>query len=145
MLTAKVHSVAALKVLQLKRRNSNAMGIELRQRTGQSRKIVFIGENDNVTIPTKLGRAVEHASLTAHQQVPNFVGSQRRKDFEDRVRDQASLLLVERIARASSTRASGLMAPSNTILPRNLHDPGHRQNVHGGPFGEQSTYSNSTF
>ena len=37
------------------------------------RIVLRFGENDDVAVPTKLGRAVEHARLTAHKQVPNPV------------------------------------------------------------------------
>src|SRR6185436_3128580 len=45
-----------------------------------------------VAVAAKLGRAVEHARLPAHEERPDAVRAHRRKDFVYRVRDQGSLL-----------------------------------------------------
>ena len=58
----------------------------------QSGEIFVIRDDHNIAVATKLGRAVEHAGLSAHKQVPHPVVGNRCKDFEDRVRDQVSPL-----------------------------------------------------
>src|SRR5947209_7830112 len=45
-------------------------------------------------VPANLRRAVGHAGLTAHQQDAELTACHRRRDFADRVRDQASLQLT---------------------------------------------------
>src|SRR6266568_924117 len=53
-----------------------------------------------------LGRAVEHARLSAHEQGADAVRAHRRKDFAYRVRDQVSLRARDRSARASRSPTS---------------------------------------
>ncbi len=74
-------------------------------------------------IPAELGRAVEHAGLSSHKQVPHPSGGKRRKDFDDRVRDQGSPLRSDRIATISSIRAIVATASDDTILSTNLRHP----------------------
>src|SRR4051812_37987382 len=47
---------------------------------------------EQVSITTKLRRAVKHASLSAHQQGLDLAGCHRRKDFPNPARDQETLL-----------------------------------------------------
>ena len=75
---------------RFERGNRNAFGFKFRQSLPQAGQIGIIGDNDDVTVPAKLGRAVEHAGLSSHKQVPHPLGGKRRKDFDDRVRDQVS-------------------------------------------------------
>ena len=75
-----------------------------------------------VGVAAKLGRAVEHARLTAHKQVPNLVAGKRRKDFEDRVRDQACLLPEDKIATFSSTPPIAPAASVGTTQSTNPRD-----------------------
>ena len=49
------------------------MGLELGQCGVQAIEIALIREQYDIAIVAKLRRAVEHAGLTAHQQVPNPV------------------------------------------------------------------------
>ena len=59
-----------------------------------------------ISVAAKLGCAVEHARLAAHQQRVDSVRFDRRKDSEYRVRDQASLQVRGNIARVSGIHAS---------------------------------------
>ena len=68
----------------------------------------------NTAVSTQLSRAVEHAGLTFHKQVPNLVAGKRRKDFDDPVRDQVILLLADRIPGVSGIRASAPAESGNT-------------------------------
>ncbi len=70
-MTAKMHGVSAVQKLRVKCGYGNARCFQLGQRTAQTIKIACFCQNDDVAIAAKLRRAVQHASLTAHQQVPN--------------------------------------------------------------------------
>jgi hypothetical protein len=48
-------------------------------------------EDGEVGVAAKFGRAVQHASLPAHEQGADVILRDRRKDFAYRVRDQATL------------------------------------------------------
>ena len=72
----------------------------------QPRKIGGIGENGEIRVAAKLGRAVKHARLAAHEQGADAVRAHRRKDFAYRVRDQVSLRARDRFARVSRFPAS---------------------------------------
>ena len=74
-------------------------------------------------VPVKLGRAVKHAGLSPHEQVPYPLGGKRRKDFDDRVRDQGSPLPADKIATISWIRAIVATASNDTILSTNLRHP----------------------
>jgi hypothetical protein len=124
MLAAKVNRMTAIQIPLLKRRDRDALGFEFFERRSQSSEILVIGKDDNVTVTTKLYRAVKHASLTAHKQVLCLVGGKRRKDFVDRVRDQGSHLRGDRIAITSSTRAIAQAASGDTTPSTN---PRHRE------------------
>jgi hypothetical protein len=95
--------------------------LQFLQRRRQASDVFVIGHDDNVTVATKLRRAVEHAGLSAHKQVPNPLGGKRRKDFVDRVRDQVSLPRANRIATAYLIRATFRAVSVDTIPSTNLH------------------------
>ena len=120
MLATKVNRVPSIKVAPVHWWDRNAFGLEVRKCCGQPIKIVIFGENDDITIAAKLGRAVKHARLAAHKQVLYLAGGKRRKDFVDRVRDQACHLSANRIARVSLIRASAVAESSCTTLARSL-------------------------
>jgi hypothetical protein len=92
VVTSKMDRVSLVPILGLESGNCDAFSHEFRQSRFQSGQIVVIINNDDVAIPAKLGRAVEHAGLSSHKQVPHPLGGKRRKDFEDRVRDQVNHL-----------------------------------------------------
>ena len=71
----------------------------------------------------KLGRAVEHASLTFHKQVLYPVGGNRWRDFEDRVRDQVSPLPLEGTATIPLIHATVPTELTDTILSMNRRRP----------------------
>jgi hypothetical protein len=106
MLTAKMNGVAFAKVFQLERRNSDGSGLEFGESFPETSKIGGVGKNCQIGVAAKLGCAVKHAGLTAHEQSANAVPSHRRKDFAYRVRDQANLQGRDRFAIVSRFRSS---------------------------------------
>ena len=106
MLAAKMDGVAAPEIFQFKRRDGDGFGLQVRQRLPQPREIGRVGEDGEVRVAAKLGRAVEHARLSAHEQGADAVRAHRRKDFAYRVRDQVSLRARDRFARVSRFPAS---------------------------------------
>jgi len=81
------------------------------------RTLASIGQDHDVGVAAKLRRAVEHACLPSHQQVLHSAGRQSRKDFENRVRGQASLRPAGRTARVSATPAIAPAASCRTTRP----------------------------
>ena len=106
MLAAKMDGVAAAEKFQFKRRDGDGFGLQFGQRLSQPREVGGVGEDGEVRVAAKLGRAVKHARLSAHEQGADAVRAHRRKDFAYRVRDQASLPARDRFARASRFPAS---------------------------------------
>jgi hypothetical protein len=88
------------------RRNCDGFGLKFRQCFSQPREIRGIGEDGEVRVAAKLGRAEEHARLSAHQQGADAVRAHRRKDFAYRVRDQVSLPARDKSARVSRSPPS---------------------------------------
>ena len=80
-------------------------------------KILASHKNGDVAIAAKLRRAVQHAGLAAHQQVPDLVGRERRKDFVNRVRDQANLPRSDRTPTTCSTPATLQRRECIPVLP----------------------------
>lgn len=107
-------------LFDLEGRYGNLLGLQIIERLLQCGNVPGIKGDDDVGIPAKLGRTVQHARLAAHQQEPDPPCSQRRKDFENRVRDQASLPSPGKIPRVSSTRASVPAASSVARRPISL-------------------------
>ena len=70
-----------------------------------------------VRVAAKFGRAVEHAHLAAHQQPPHLVRPHRKKDFANRVRDQANLRRPGRFAKAFRSPATVPRATGGTVPP----------------------------
>ncbi len=83
-------------------------------------KVFSLGQSRDVRVPTKLCCAVEHARLAAHQQVLGAARSQSQKDFENRVRDQASLRSPKRNPKVFGFPASAVAASCNTTVPIRL-------------------------
>ena len=71
--------MTSAQILQLKRRHRDGFGIKLGQRLSQTRQIGGISVNGEVGIAAKLGRAVKHASLSAHEQGADVVRTHRRR------------------------------------------------------------------
>jgi hypothetical protein len=80
--------------------------LRIRKRFAQTREVRGVGEDGEVRVAAKLGRAVKHARLSAHEQGADAVRAHRRKDFAYRVRDQVSLRARGRFARVSRFPAS---------------------------------------
>ena len=78
--------------------HGNGLGAKLCQRLSQPREVGGIGEDGEVRVAAKLGRAVEHARLSAHEQGADAMRAHRRKDFAYRVRDQVSLQVRDTFA-----------------------------------------------
>ena len=70
-----------------------------------------------VCIAAKLGCAVEHAGLAAHEEGADAVLLDRRKDFAYRVRDQASLPASGNRPRVSRSRPTARRASGGTNPP----------------------------
>jgi hypothetical protein len=106
MLAAKMDGVAAPEMFEGKRRNGDGFGLQFGERLAQTREIGGVGEDDKTSVAAKLGRAVKHARLSAHEQGANALRAHRRKDFAYRVRDQVSLRARDRSAKVSRFPAS---------------------------------------
>src|SRR5436853_3392987 len=88
---------------------------------GCLRRLLRSNYNDSA-IAAKLRCAVEHAGLAAHQQVPDLVGRERRKDFLNRVRDQANLRRSGKTPTTCSSPASAPSVSGHTILANRDRD-----------------------
>src|SRR5579862_580971 len=106
MLAAKMYCVAAPEEFQFKLRNSDDIGLKFSQCLSQSHEVGRVRKNGEVRVAAKLGCAVKYARLSAHEQGANAVCAHRRKDFEYRVQDQASLPVRHRFARVFRSPAS---------------------------------------
>ncbi len=125
MFATEMNGMATIQVFFFEGRYRDASGIQCIEGRLQSFEVCCVGSDDDIAIATKLGRAVEHAGLTAHKQVLNLVGGKRRKDFVDRVRDQASLQPRDRTATYSWIPAIFVGVSSDTTPARSppLHKP----------------------
>ena len=106
MVAAKMDGVAAPKIFQFKGGDGDGFGHQIGECFAQPHKIRGVGENGEISVAAKFGRAVEHARLSAHEEGADVVRAHRRKDFAYRVRDQVSLRGRGRFARASRSPAS---------------------------------------
>src|SRR6266404_1584892 len=116
-LATKMNRMTFAQILQFKSRNRDDISSESRQGRPQSREICWARDKRKIDIPAKLGRAVQHASLPAHQQGANSVLFDRRKDFVYRVRDQASPLAKGTLPRAWPIPANAPSVSGSTTLP----------------------------
>ena len=105
-MASEVNRVTLVQVLLLERRNCNDLRFQFRERFVESGQIGRAGEDRKIGVTAKLRCAVQHASLTAHQQGSHTVMLDRRKDFAYRVRDQGSPQGIGMSARAFQTPAS---------------------------------------
>jgi hypothetical protein len=105
---------------QSKWRDRNRFGLEFRQSFSQSREIGNVCDDGEIRIAAKLGRAVEHARLPAHEQCADALCAHRRKDFAYRVRDQVNLPARDRFARVSRFPASVERESADTTRPTRL-------------------------
>ena len=106
MLTAEMNGVTAAEEFQFKWRDGDRFGLQFCERLAQAREIGGVSKDGEIRVAAKLGRAVEHARLSAHEQGADAMRAHRRKDFAYRVRDQASLRARDRSARVSRSPAS---------------------------------------
>src|SRR4051812_4338307 len=102
--------MALSQVFDVEGRYRDYAGVQRCQRGFKRNKIRFVTKNCDITVAAEFSRAVEHAGLTAHQQVLHLVGGQRRKDFANRVRDQASLPHSDKMPTASPSPSIVLAA-----------------------------------
>jgi hypothetical protein len=91
-MASKMNGVPPQEVLGRKRGNGDHLAAQLLDGTSDPREVLLVGKDREIGIATKLRRAVEHASLTAHQQGAHLAVPENRKDFANRVRDQGCLL-----------------------------------------------------
>jgi hypothetical protein len=98
--------MTAAKMVDIKWRHGDARGAQFSQRLLQSRQIGGVGKDGEIGVAAKLGRAVKHAGLPAHEQGADAVRAHRRKDFAYRVRDQGILPARDRSAKVSRFPAS---------------------------------------
>src|ERR1700722_1521194 len=106
MLAAEMDCVSLAKILQGKWRNGDGLGLKFGECLAQSRQVGGVGKDDEIGVAAKLGRAVKHARLSAHEQGADAVRAHRRKDFACRVRDQVSLQVRYKSAKVSRFPAS---------------------------------------
>ena len=65
---AEMQSMTAQKVLNLGRGNRDAVCSQIAQGRQQAGEILRVGKQREVCVPAKLGCAVQHAGLAAHEQ-----------------------------------------------------------------------------
>lgn len=68
MFATEMKRVPAPKIFRFKRWNRYRFGPQICKGRPQPRKICGVGEDDKICIAAKLGRAVKHARLSAHEQ-----------------------------------------------------------------------------
>jgi hypothetical protein len=90
-----MYSMSSQKVRFLKAWNRNDFSLQFLKCQLQPRQIFIACKNREVDISAKFRSSVEHASLTAHQQVLDTMTLHRRKDSQCRVRVQGYLLKIE--------------------------------------------------
>ena len=73
VLATEVDRVPAIQVAPIGRWNCNAVGLQFIECRREAIQVRFVGDDHNVTVSAKLGRAVEYACLPAHKQVPDLV------------------------------------------------------------------------
>ena len=120
MLTPKMDGVPALQVVRLERWYGDALRLQRVQCFRQPGEVVSVGQYRDIRVPAKLCCAVEHARLAAHQQVLDAARSQGQKDFENRVRDQASLRSPKRNPKAFGFPTSAVGVSCDTTVPIRL-------------------------
>ena len=91
MCTLEVNSVTARQRCHFQGWHVSLPCLELLQRGAKAGDIRLLREETKVGVFTKLGRAVKHARLAAHEQRFDAMRPDRRKDFDYRAPDQASL------------------------------------------------------
>ena len=101
MMAAKVDGKAGVEVDGIERRDGNLLRLQLVERRLQAGEVFRVGENRQIGIAAKLGRAVKHAGLPAHEKRLHLALADRGKDFAYRVRDQGNLLGRDKSAKAS--------------------------------------------
>lgn len=106
MVAAEMNGVSRVKVDRIKGRHGDGFGLKFVERGTETGKIFRVREDREICVAAKLGRAVEHAGLAAHEQGADLVPADRGKDFAYRVRDQESLRGRDRFARAARFRAN---------------------------------------
>jgi hypothetical protein len=89
---AEITGMPALQHYRGQRRHIDRLGGQVREGTPQALKILFVGDNGQVEVAAELGRSVQDARLTAHEQKAHAPLLDRRKDFDYRARDQVILL-----------------------------------------------------
>src|SRR5438067_4319139 len=80
-------------------------------------EIVPAGQDRKVDVAAELSGAVRHARLPAHEQCSDAVRAHRRKDFEYRARDQASLPEPGTMPKVCRSRAIVRPASNGTTPP----------------------------
>src|SRR5947207_2395380 len=106
MAATEMNRVTPSEIFQFKRWNRYRVSPQIRKCLPEARKVFGVRQNRKVGVPAKLGRAVEHARLSAHEERAHAPLAHRRKDFAYRVRDQVSLRARGRFARVSRFPAS---------------------------------------
>ena len=117
MPAAEMHGVAPPQILKPERRNGNDFCLQIRQGAAEPGEIASVGEHDEVGVPAKLRRAVEHARLPSHEEGADPVRPHRRKDFAYRVPDQGVSPTTNRSARVSRSPATARLASDDTTPP----------------------------
>ncbi len=95
-------------------RHRNSPPLKLLNRSFKANKIVRFGQNQDIDVLANLRRAVEDAGLPAHEQGPDAMSLERRKDLSDRGRGQDCL--PGRYIPPGSAR-SGRTAPAESAPP----------------------------
>jgi hypothetical protein len=106
MFAAEMNGVPRMEIGGVKGGNRDHFRLEVIKCSLQTREVCVLGEDREIRVTAKLGRAVKHAGLAAHQKRFDPVPADRGKDFEYRVRDQGCLRVRDRSAISAATRAS---------------------------------------
>lgn len=138
MSTAKMHRMPSQQESRFEWRNGDTFRLKFQQSIGQTLEVFSPDEDHHIAILAKLRRAVKHAGLPPHKQVADCVDRERRKDFVNRVRDQAILQPADKNATESKSPASVPAASAGTTPARSRHHPGPPAAVGCGPVVAES-------
>ena len=95
-------------------RDKNRLGVQFVESSAEPLQIRLTCQDGDVDVATELGGAVQDARLTAHEQSAHAMFPESRKDFANRVRDQASLPEQGTWPIVSATRESAAPALAAT-------------------------------
>jgi hypothetical protein len=79
----------SLQIVRIEGRHGDHIGLKFIKRTSETIEVLAGGKNGEISVPAKLGCAVQYVGLTAHQEGFDAVTVHRGKDFGNRAPAQA--------------------------------------------------------